>query len=210
MRSKGRSPNGYPAPAALLALAAAGVVLGGAASLASCITAPPPPLPSTPQLGPKIVHDLVVNPPANAFLTELPAGDTFLVPVQAFDPTKSIAYELFIDFDPGNSSDPSNSFPVLGGTWPPALDGGTTIISFQLDPTRIPNGSDACHTLQFFVADSFNNGIPTPADSLGADSVVWFYTPNGPGSCFQVDAGTGAFPSDAPSDGLLLPDTAGI
>ncbi len=41
----------------------------------------------------------------------------------------------------------------------------------------------------------------TPGDSLGADSVIWQYSPNGPGSCAQFDAGDGAFLPDAPSDG---------
>jgi hypothetical protein len=187
---------------------AVAAALTAAVAVASCITGPPPDPPQPPAIGPTIIQD-AVQPPNNEYLTELPA--TFEVPVRVTDPNRPIACNVFIDFYPGTNNTAGTTIgcpPTL-----PALDGGPTILSFSLSAAALTaNGLDPslCHAIQCFVGDSpfARMSAHTPGDSLGADSVTWQYTPNGPGSCAEFDAGDGAFPPDGLSDGglQLTPD----
>jgi hypothetical protein len=187
------------------ALAAA---LAGAAGMASCITAPPADPPALPVLGPMIIQNAVM-PPANQYLTALP--DAFIVPVRVFNPDIRVACNVFVDFDPGLKNNAAGV--TRCGVVSPALDGGATAVEFFLTPQDLASGPggiidpNACHTIQCFVADSFQQMSPhTPGSNLvGSDSVTWQFTPNGPGSCAQFDAGDGAAPPDGPSDtGVLM------
>jgi hypothetical protein len=187
----------------LTALAAGCAV---AASVASCVTAAPADVPTPPLLGPIIVQD-AVQPPSGPYLTVLPEAG-FVVPVRAFDPSHTITCAVFIDFDPGafNSTGPSAGC----GNIPPALDGGLTSLTFTIDPMHLGD-PNACHTIQCFVSEGFELLSPhTPDNNLGADSVTWHYTPNGPGGCDDFDGSDGAFPpADAPTDVLVLPENVG-
>jgi hypothetical protein len=180
-----------------------------AAAIASCVTVPPADPPQAPAQGPIIVQDSV-QPPANQYLTALPPEGGFVVPVKVFDPNRPINCNVFVDFDPGlvNSTGTATTCePTL-----PALDGGLTNLTFGISATSGLFDPTVCHTIQCFVADTFDrNSAHTPGDSLlGADSVTWQYTPNGPGNCQQFDGGDGASPVDAPTDGLpLTPDVVG-
>ena len=193
-----------------MALAVGATALAVAGGVAACITAPPPDLPELPQRGPRIVQD-AVRPPANAYLTALPADGIFNVPVEVTDPTRTIDGRAFVDFYPGSNNMGRNATGfAFDKSVPPTLDGGTTLVSFML-PSFELGDLTACHIIQFFVADSFSDQSGhTAGDSLGADSVTWFYAPNGPSGCSEYDAGDGAFPSDAPFDGILqTPDSVG-
>jgi hypothetical protein len=183
-----------------LAALAAGCAV--AASVASCVTAAPADVPTPPLLGPIIVQD-AVQPPSGAYLTVLPEAG-FVVPVRAFDPTSTITCNVFVDFDPG--MDNTTATPIFCTPTPPALDGGLTSLTFSINPIDALGDPNACHTIQCFVAEGFDRGSPhTPSNSLGADSVTWQYTPNGPGGCDEFDGSDGAFPpADAPMDRLLL------
>ena len=176
--------------------------LAAGAAMASCVTVPPADPPQVPAQGPVIVQD-GVQPPANQYLTELPKE--FVVPVRVTNSTSAIACKVFIDFDPGRDN---NQFATPAAySCPndtlPALDGGLTRLPFTLTTTSFVD-PNVCHVIQFFVADSFDpNSAHTPGDSLGADSVTWQYTPNGPGNCQQFDGGDGVFPTDASTDATL-------
>jgi hypothetical protein len=187
--------------AAALGVAAA-VSAGG---IAACITAPPPDLPALPLRGPRIIEDSV-RPPTDQYLTMLPADSEFVVPVEVNDPTDRIVALVFVDFYPGgdNMGSATNYTAVH-----PALDGGVTTVSFSLSSIDLGDPT-ACHIIQLFVADSFSDiSHHTVNNSLGADSVSWFYTPNGPSGCFAYDAGDGA-PADAALDGtLVIPQATG-
>jgi len=182
------------AQAAVLAMAAAGCAVGG--GVASCVTSSPADVPQPPQLGPVIVQNSVM-PAASVYLTAIPPD--FIVPVRVFDPTLPIACHVFIDFNIG-------VLPSVPCVVQPGLDGGITQAQFTISPGALGD-PNACHTIQCSVADSFYSvSAHTPNTLLGADSVVWQYTPNGPGGCDEFDAGDGAFvPADAPMDtGLPL------
>jgi hypothetical protein len=183
-----------PALAAALALSA---------GMASCITGPPPDPPQPPVLGPMIIQNGVM-PSANQYLTALP--DAFIVPVRAFTDLP-VSCNVFVDyFDPGVKN--NGTAVAQCGMVSPALEGGVTQLQFSLRTLDLATGPagifdpNACHTIQCFVGNSFLDSVSphTPATSLGSDSVTWQYTPNGPGSCAQFDAGDGGFPPDSPSD----------
>lgn len=172
---------------AVVAVVGAGCAVGAGA--ASCVTAQPPDVTQAPSLGPIIIQD-AVQPPANAFLTMIPPDAQFIVPVRVFDPNQSVECEVFIDFDPGSNN--TNGSPI-GCVFEAGLEAGIAEAEFSVPPSF---DLKACHTIQCFVANSFDSMSPhTPLNTrLGADSVVWQYTPNGPGGCDEFDAGDGAFP----------------
>jgi hypothetical protein len=184
-------------------VAALGVAAAVSASgIAACITAPPPDLPALPLRGPRIIEDSV-RPPTDQYLTMLPADSEFVVPVEVNDPTEQIVGRVFVDFYPGSDNMGSaTSFTAV----PPALDGGVTTISFSVSSIDLGDPT-ACHIIQLFVADQSTGfseiSVHTAGNSLGVDSVSWFYTPNGPSGCFAYDAGDGA-PADAAPDGTLV------
>ncbi len=185
---------------AVLSALAAGCA--AAAGVASCIAASPADPPQPPLLAPIIIQDSV-RPVASAFLPDLPPS--FSVPVRAFDPTRPILCNVFVDFDPGPDNINSTGFVTTCAPTFPALDGGVTQLSFTLTSTMLGDPT-ACHVIQCFVAYGFDpKSRHTPGDTLGADSVTWQYTPNGPGGCTQFSGDDGSF-SDAdaaPTDAQL-------
>jgi hypothetical protein len=187
-------------------VAALGVAAAICASgIAACITAPPADLPALPLRGPRIIEDSV-RPPTDQYLTMLPGDSEFVVPVEVNDPTDQIVARVFVDFYPGSDNMGSaTNFTAVH----PALDGGVTTISFSVSSIDLGDPT-ACHVIQLFVADSFSDmSGHTANNSLEADSVSWFYTPNGPNGCFAYDAGDGAA-GDAAQDGtLVIPEGTG-
>lgn len=144
-----------------------------------------------------------VQPPWNVYLTVLPPE--FVVPVKVFDPSLPIACNVFVDFYPDQINNTGTAGPC---SVPPGLEGGIAQAQFSVSPFSL-NDPNACHTIQCFVAQSFqSNSAHTPAGSVPADSITWQYAPNGPGGCDEFDAGDGAFPpADALMDGLpITPD----
>jgi len=190
---------------AVLAVLAAGCAVG--ASVASCVTAAPADPPQVTRQGPTILQD-EVQPVASAYLFALPPGG-FVVPVRVSDQNQSIMCKVFVDFDPG-ADDNQFATPAAHTCSPtlPSLDGGATELHFTLTATNLGD-PNACHVIQCFVADLFDvNSAHAPGDGLGADSVTWQYTPNGPGGCDVFDGSDGASPpTDAPTDVLVVPDS---
>jgi hypothetical protein len=196
--------------AVLLAVGFSACALAATAGIGACITAPPADLPQIPVLGPTIIQD-AVQPPRDQILTAFPAeGIVFIVPVRVTDPTIDVQAEVFVDYDPLSDNVAPYGFGQQTIVTPPAIDGGITVVRVPFSWTdshfeRWNFDPNACHTIEIVVADSFDKiSAHTAGDSLGADSAVWMYQPNGAGSCFEVDAGDGGFPPDAPLDGLPL------
>jgi hypothetical protein len=182
---------------------------------AACIVAPPPDLPPQPQSRPTILHDSAW-PPADQILTAaaLPDGGslTFLVPVELIDPSKTFSWELFVDYDPYALY--ANNGPVqVGGVQPTpgSVDGGTTVVAFELNFDEAPLNGAYCHRIEFLVAYTFS-AFHVP-DSLGGDSLTWLY--NGAGGvngCPPFDAsalGDTGYPlTDAAPDQLpVVPES---
>jgi hypothetical protein len=181
-----------------LALAAAVSAAMGAAAVVACITAPPPTLPAIPPHRPTILHSSVVPPP-DQILSVLPKE--FVVPIELDDSTQPFLWSVFVDYDPLTAPQ-----PVLDGTpFPPPADGGPTLVSFELHPPLDPA---FCHRIDFVVANSFTTSFRRMPDGVGGDIVSWLYNAGGgPNGCPVYDAGLfqdGAFPPDAPADGLLV------
>ncbi|HLK37000.1 MAG TPA: hypothetical protein VKU41_09645 [Polyangiaceae bacterium] len=199
----------------MTALRKDGLVLGAAAAVcslsalgavtfaAACVTTPPPDLPKVSQPPPTILHGSVV-PPADLILSTWPAE--FDVPLEIYDPSASFAWEAFVDYDPT-----SNTSPLTGQTVGPpiAVDAGVYVQAFHLGQ---PSDLGFCHRIEFDVARGFDttSGSPHTPNSLGGDSIVWFYNAGGgPNGCPVYDAGDvqdgGGFPaSDGPVDGLAV------
>jgi len=187
---------------ALFAVACASVVASGLA-VASCITAPPPELPSAPTQRPTILHD-AVHPPA-ALLYEWPSDETFLVPVQLGVPS-AFYYNVFVDYSPPPAGD-GLSYSGMGPGPANPPDGGISLVSFPLPE---PSAPICPHRIDFLVASGFNANSPHTWNSAGGDIVTWwFYPDGGAGDCPPYDAGEGTFP-DAPSDVLpVAPESGG-
>ena len=114
------------------------------------------------------------------------------MPIDA-DPTATVKYHSFLDYDPrtrpGMYGIPGQSSPDPGGS-----DGGVRVIALALPE---PPDMTQCHTLEILVALEYvDNHEPSPP---GGDSAVWFYSPTGDlNGCPVFDAGAS---SDAASDG---------
>jgi hypothetical protein len=175
---------------ALAATLAASAALGLIAVLvgSACITTAPPDLPALPLRGPRIL-DNSAQPVAYQTLSALPPDGQFVVSVEVSDPTKLITGRAFIDYYPGDGT-----MGITGSattvTVPPALDGGLTQVAFTITPSALGDPT-TCHSITFFVDDAFSStGTGHSAgNSLGGDSVTWFYAPGGPGGCLTYDAG---------------------
>ncbi len=183
--------------------------------MSACITAPPPEVPALPQQRPQILQSSVF-PPADLDLTALPPDGGFIVPLLLSQLDLSFQFEVYVDFNPGVDNNLGNEIGekvhgIVNET-PATLDGGIYDVSFTLEPSQLGD-PNACHLIQFFVADYFNQtSSHTPGDSLGSDSVAWHYVPDPLNGCLQYDAGSledGSFPMDSPTDGLLIPDNVG-
>jgi hypothetical protein len=170
------------------------------AAMESCVTLPPPDLgASTPH--PPIIEHGGVLPLDDEPLTAWPSW--LYIPVELLDPDESFEYAVFIDYqyDPSVASAPDLG-PVLVRPPPTLLNGGTYLLDFEPPPAPLDG---LCHQLEVVVAHSFAS-VHTP-DSIGGDSVSWSYGPNGCPTVWEQD---GAFPADAPFDGLqLVPDSGG-
>ncbi len=183
---------------ALAAACTAGMAV--ASGMPACITAPPPEVPQLPPEGPTILHNSVM-PPTNQNLVALPPDGSFSVPIVLGRPTP-FEWEVYVDFDPKDVN--TKQRPTTSET-PGAMDGGIYDLTFLLGPTELGD-PNACHRILFAVAANFKS--PYSPDALGSDSVMWWYVPNGPNGCIELDAGAlqdGAFPPvDAPTDAPLL------
>jgi hypothetical protein len=131
------------------------------------------------------------------------------VPVETGNPNDSFVFAALVDPDSNPNPTPAyGPFTISPAT---ANDGGVTLVDFAISA----QDPGYCHEIRVIVAHAFSTISPPTPDSIGGDSVVWFYNPGGSaGGCPEYDAGSlqdGAFPTtDAPSDGLpIVPDTGG-
>lgn len=167
-------------------------------SVAACILADPlSEQRSLPTRRPSILHGSV-SPLSSQILTATTLS-SFTVPIRLYNPTVQATWNVFVDYNPPINSSPALSH-AMGGT-PNSAD--LQIVDFRLapkdlDPTR-------CHVIEFLVALSFLT--PHSADPYGADSLTWFYIPNGDRStCAVYDGGTGTIPPPSDAGG---PDGGG-
>ena len=160
----------------------------------ACILAEPSgALPRLPEARPTIVHASLV-PRTSAVLTRFPAA--FEIPVELTDPTATIAYALFIDYNPF-TNDGLVQGPLHSDREPNA-PGGRRVLT--IGATQPPD-LDRCHVIEVVVALRFSSendskGVHTPAEP-GGDIATWIFSPNGDlAGCPSVDAGFFP-PSDA-------------
>ena len=184
-----------------LVVVGAGMVAAGAVAavaLAACILADAPPdQPHPPTRRPAIVHAAVTPPASRPFGDPIP--DEFVVPVQLSDPRVPFKWRLFIDYDPNTNPEGALAQTGTGAGTPTSADLQT--VTFSVDREALQG---SCHTIEFVVALDFES--THGADPAGADSVTWFYVPQGNlAGCSNYDAGPdGALPvtpSDAAADG---------
>jgi hypothetical protein len=156
-----------------------------APAVACVIADPPAQLPVPPQTPPWI-ESANVTPPVSV-LESWPLE--FVVPVYSDDPSATIAWQAFLDYDPAS---PTSFFP--NGTLDPSSsdDAGVRILETRLSA---PADLNDCHTIEIIVAAKFTEPhVPAPP---GGDSITWFYSPTGSlADCPIYDAG----PPDASED----------
>jgi hypothetical protein len=190
----------------VVATAAVICAVGSAiALLVACLTDPPPDLPSGSTGRPEIIHDALS--PYEGLLTQWPADNEFVVPIELADPAELCAFSVYVDGALKFCS-PSSCTGVV--------DGGVVLLPMPaLVPSIVLDPAVVCpHTVRVTVARQFSQGVDVPLcavpDSAGGDTATWEFTPPG---CSTYDAGAfgdGAFPIDAPVDTVLVvPDSAG-
>jgi len=172
------------------------------APVQACITIPPPDL-ATPPPHPPVIDHAGVIPLQDTTLSTWPTPQTpLLIPIELFDPDESFEYAVFIDYDPSTTTQ-ADVGPVLVRPPPTVMDGGTYLLEIGTLPSAPLDG--LCHRLEVDVARSFAS-VHTP-DSVGGDSVWWWYGANGCPPSWPQD---GTLPADAPYDGVqLIPDSGG-
>lgn len=161
----------------------------------ACILAQPSgEVPRPAQQRPTILHASVV-PSTSAVLTRWPADSIFLVPVELADPTVSIEYAAFVDFNAKTGEG------LVGEPQSIAFETANTTGNTRTLSVNIPEPDLAqCHRVEIVVAlrlssRSDGKNAHTPAEP-GGDIATWFYNPNGDlGGCPTLDAGI-----DAPAD----------
>lgn len=182
----------------LAALCVCGVVI--VAQDACVLAEPSGDLPRLPDSRPTILHASLV-PSASAVLSRFPSS--FVVPVELADPTATLGYAAFIDYNPftnaGLVQGPSHSDRE------PNAPGRTRILTVAVPA---PPDIDRCHVIEIVVALRFSSendskGVHTPAEP-GGDIATWFYSPNGDlAGCPTLDAGIdAAVDADAAEGGI--------
>jgi hypothetical protein len=187
-----------------LTLAALPLLAGGAAL--ACFTAPPPDLPAETITRPTILGASAF-PPEGTLLTELPPGG-FVVPVEV-GASGSFYYRVFVDYNAAGNPNPTYDPLIYASTQPLTADngdGGIVTVPFPLSDGDFQPG-DCPHRIEFFVAHQFDPSSVRTPESYGGDSIAWTYDPAG---CLNYDAGDGAFPEDAPLDGLPIAPESGM
>jgi hypothetical protein len=162
-----------------ISFARSGAALVVALCAACVLVEPPGELPPLIEQRPLILHQFVV-PPTTQILESWPVGG-FFVPIQVPDPTATVQFHAFVDYDPI-----APTTPQTGLLSPDAnQDGGIRDLDLIVD---VPNDLTACHTIELLVANSFvENHTP---DAVGGDSATWFYAPGGSlARCPVFDAG---------------------
>jgi hypothetical protein len=149
-----------------------------------CVLADPPPtLPTIAEHAPYVDTSEVVPSPG-AFLTSWPTY--FWVPVELFDPTQSVFWQMSVDATPfANAGTGGVDLTPLGG--PLAPDGGDMVTLPVTYPA--PLLAPGCHVIKLVVMFQVN-GLP---DTNPSDQSVlyWYFDPNGPSSlCGSYDAGS--------------------
>jgi hypothetical protein len=162
----------------------------------ACVLADPPAsVPPTPLAPPEIDHELVV-PPVTSILAAWPGE--FDVPILVLDPSVTVEWEAFVDYDPlGNTNVLPYVPPGEVGPGQDVDDAGERMLIANIPP---PADLTACHTLEIIVALGFAE--PHTPNSVGGDSVTWFYSPTGsPDGCpiFDFEAGVPDAGEDSPS-----------
>jgi hypothetical protein len=158
-------------------------------ALLSCIIADPAPqLISPPPPSPRILRDQV-QPPASAILGAFP--DTFTVPVLVGSADQTFVAHLYIDF---NEDGLGGGFAEQKTSGPQTTPDSSNVRYIALTNSQgAPVDLSRCHRIEALVATSFvgRDGFDghTPLDPY-ADSVVWWYSPNGDlRGCPTYDAG---------------------
>jgi hypothetical protein len=163
----------------------------------ACITAPPADPPEAAVQGPTIISAM---PAVDGYLTVLPSDGMFVVSVNS-GTSAMFSWSATYNYFPGNPNRGDPLGYIASST--AGVDGGIALVSFpvptEFDPTQ-------CAVITFEVASTELRPSLRVPQSGTASTIEWHYTPGGPGNCDTFDAGDGAFPPDAPSDVLIVPD----
>ncbi len=149
-----------------------------------CIVADPPSdFPRLPERRPTILRASVV-PSASAILGTWPAK--FIVPVEVSDPTMSIAWASFVDYNPFTGEGFDNTDISPGNA---ATNGSVRVLEIPISQPSL----ERCHVVEIVVALRLNTSSPQTTHSPeppGGDIVSWIYSPGGDlAGCPTLDAG---------------------
>jgi hypothetical protein len=171
-----------------IAIVATTLVVPGVA----CVLADPPAsVPPTPVVPPEIDHELVV-PPVTSILAAWP--EEFDIPILVLDPTVTVLWQPFVDYDPITGGQPDLPVGEIG-PGQDVDDAGERMLVAHIPP---PADLTACHTLEILVALAFDQNHEPNA--VGGDSVTWFYSPTGSlDGCPTFEAGAPDAGEDASS-----------
>jgi hypothetical protein len=190
-----------------LALATAGCAcLVAAIVTGACVVAPPAELPPALVHRPTILHGSVV-PPAYLPLTTWTSDTQFIVPVELDDVNESYIWEVYVDYDGDPFSSPANA-PVTVAPGPGTVNGGISLVEFQLGPAPPYDDLRLCHVIEVLVAraqtfPTDSNHRPAYHALVDYDSVAWTWTPAAGCNEFTIDSGSQA--TDAAGDALPVP-----
>lgn len=171
-------------------LAACGLLVAG--QDACILAASSGELPRIPEGRPTVWHASVV-PSTSLVLTRWPRE--FIVPVELADPTSTVVFASFVDFNPATGE---GLDAVRRSLFEAANTQGR--IRTLTVPITEPADLDQCHVIEVIVAlrlkaETEPKNAHTPEEP-GGDVATWFYNPNGDlGGCPALDAGI-----DAPID----------
>jgi hypothetical protein len=176
---------------AVYPLFAIGVLIAGGVS---CVLLDPvPELPKLPASAPRIEKELL--DPRQGVRHEMP--DHFVVPIRRLDPTQTLYWKLFVDWDPDRRDPPIDSDKIDGSPDGLNLIVVTAHLNGAVETTRM-------HTFEFVVApDLLDTRISDPNLT---DSVQWTYDPTPempPFDAAVLEAGEGG--ADAGDEAGLVP-----
>jgi hypothetical protein len=172
---------------AMAVVAVAVLAAAGMAGFVACVIADPPAaLPTVPPSPPEILRESVA-PPVTSILRAWPS--VFTIPIQV-DPTVTVDWEYFVDYDPQSGSFAESRAGQIDPGDGPDADVRILEISEIAPPVA------GCHTIEVLVAPNFDyNHTPNGQ----GDSVTWFYTSDDLSNGCQVYAGDAG--ADAGLDG---------
>jgi hypothetical protein len=176
----------------------------------ACVVAPTTQAPNPPVRRPTIVHT-AVDPHADMPLREWPPTG-FTVGVLLGDPSDSFVWQVAVDGILTYQGAPNGPIQAT----PSQFVNGLMNINVPLDAVTSSIDLTQCHGIEMLVGHKYatvtatNSVDPLAFDSIGGDSVWWYYVgAAGPGACGTYYGDAGASGVDASIDILPVPPVEG-